>query len=68
MSIRNIEGNKMYEELLEELDACKTFSEQALSELKKTDLKNDKELIRMIEKINQFSEDAYDWTKDEALG
>ena len=58
----------MYKELLEELDACKTFAGQALSELEKSDLKNDKELLRMIENIEQYAEDSYDWVKDEALG
>ena len=58
----------MYEELLQELDACKTFSAQALAELEKSDLKNDKELKRMIEEIESYSESAYDWVKDEALG
>ena len=58
----------MYKDLLEELDACKTFAGQALSELEKSDLKNDKELLRMIENIEQYAEDSYDWVKDEALG
>ena len=58
----------MYEELLEELDACKSFARQALNELENTDLKNDKELLRMIENIEQYAEDSYDWVKDEALG
>ena len=58
----------MYKDLLEELDACKSFAGQALSELEKSDLKNDKELLRMIENIEQYAEDSYDWVKDEALG
>ena len=58
----------MYEELLEELDACKTFSDQALMALRKSDLKNDKELKHLIEQIESYSEMAYDWVKDEALG
>ena len=58
----------MYKDLLEELDACKTFAGQALTELEKSDLKNDKELLRMIENIEQYAEDSYDWVKDEALG
>ena len=58
----------MYKELLEELDACKSFAGQALNELEKSDLKNDKELRRMIENIEQYAEDSYDWVKDEALG
>lgn len=58
----------MYKELLEELDACKTFSAQALAELEESDLKNDKELRRMIDNIQEYAESAYDWVKDEALG
>lgn len=58
----------MYEELLEELDACKTFAQQALSELKKTDLKNDKELKRMMTEMEELAEYSYDWVKDETLG
>lgn len=58
----------MYKELLEELDSCKLFAGQALNELEKSDLKNDKELRRMIENIEQYAEDSYDWVKDEALG
>ena len=55
MSIRNIEGNKMYEELLEELDACKTFSDQARIALRKSDLKNDTELKHLIEQIENYA-------------
>lgn len=58
----------MYKELLEELNACKLFAGQALSALRKCDLKNDAELNHMIEEIESFSESAYDWVKDEALG
>ena len=58
----------MYEELLEELDACKSFAGQALNKLLESDLKNDKELRRMIDNIKQYAEDSYDWVKDEALG
>lgn len=58
----------MYEELLEELDACKTFAQQALNKLEESDLKNDKELRRMMHKIEEFAEYSYDWVKDEALG
>lgn len=58
----------MYEELLEELDACKTFSDQARIALRKSDLKNDTELKHLIEQIENYSEMAYDWVKDEALG
>lgn len=58
----------MYKELLEELDACKTFAAQALSELKKTDLKNDKELKRMMNEMEELAEYSYDWVKDETLG
>ena len=58
----------MYKELLEELYNCKTFAQQALNELWESDLKNDKELRRMIDNIKQYAEDSYDWVKDEALG
>ena len=58
----------MYKELLEELDNCKTFAQQALNELWESDLKNDKELKHMINKILEYSEYSYDWVKDEALG
>ena len=58
----------MYEELLEELDACKTFSRQALNKLEESDLKNDKELRRMMLEIEEYAESSYDWVKDEALG
>jgi len=68
MSKRNIEGNKMYEELLEELDACKSFARQALNKLEESDLKNDKELRRMMLEIEEYAESSYDWVKDEALG
>lgn len=60
--------NKKYDELLEELDACKSFAKQALWKLEESDLKNDKELKRMIDNIEEYSESAYDWVKDEALG
>jgi len=58
----------MYEDLLEELDACRSFAGQALNQLEKSDLKNDKELRRMINKIEEYAEYSYDWVKDEALG
>ena len=58
----------MYKELLEELDSCKLFAGQALNKLLESDLKNDKELRRMIDNIKQYAEDSYDWVKDEALG
>lgn len=58
----------MYEELLEELDACKTSARQALNKLAETDLKNDKELKRMMNEMEELAEYSYDWVKDETLG
>ena len=51
----------MYDALKEELEAVKTFAEQAWTELVKTDLKDDKELRRMISELEDTAEGCLDW-------
>ena len=59
LRIKEIE--KMYDALKEELEAVKTFAEQAWTELVKTDLKDDKQLRKMISDLEDDAEGCLDW-------
>ena len=56
----------MYDDLKEELVAVKTFAEQAWTELVKTDLKDDKELRRMISELATSAEGCLDWINSDS--
>ena len=55
----------MYNALKEELEAVKTFADQAWNELVETDLKKDKELRSMISELSELAECSLDWIKSD---
>jgi|TARA_R100001163_G_C4862011_1_gene67828 uncharacterized coiled-coil protein SlyX len=52
------------EELKEELESVKLFSEQALNEFNKNVASEEKELERMLNEINSLAESCLDYVKE----